>query len=411
MKQHLSPHRRAAALLLAAAALPLTPLAAQDVPTVNAPPPVTAPAPAPTPAPAQTPVMGPTAPVRGPTVEHVGSAPGQSAATTRAAPAPRAAVRTARAAPARQAAPVRAPAPAAAAPASAPAAAPAPAPAAPAVSAGASSQVVPVTTPAAAAPATEPAATVTNGVAPWQWALAIAAIAIIAVAAAMLIARRRRRAEEEYYDETYCEEPAYAEAAEPAPAVAAEPVLAAAAVAEEVKVAESDRADVDALAASSEPVPNRPWLEFLMRPVRAGTSEDEARVEFELTVGNTGSVPARDVRVSTWMVAGGEGTDMERSLIEPPADAALSELSIDPGDGARVDGTISVPTERLHGAVLPVVVADARYRLPDGSEGRTHASFAVGLPSGDGLAPFDTDHPSGIRDDVEARLHGEPERV
>jgi len=148
-----------------------------------------------------------------------------------------------------------------------------------------------------------------------------------------------------------------------------------------------------------------------MRPVRAGTSEDEARVEFELTVGNTGSVPARDVQVSTWMVAGGEGTDMERSLIEAPADASHSEMDIAPGDGARVDGAISLPRERLHGSVLPVIVADARYRLPDGSEGRTHASFAVGLPSGDGLAPFDADRPSGLRDDVEARLHGEPERV
>ena len=57
------------------------------------------------------------------------------------------------------------------------------------------------------------------------------------------------------------------------------------------------------------------------------------------------------------------------------------------------------------------MVADARYTLPDGSEGRTHASFAVGLPSGDGLEPFAVDLPSGLRDDVEARLHGEPERV
>jgi hypothetical protein len=111
------------------------------------------------------------------------------------------------------------------------------------------------------------------------------------------------------------------------------------------------------------------------------------------------------------MVAAGPGTDMERSLIEPPADAAQSEMTIEPGDGARVEGTMSLPSGGLHGQVLPVVVADARYRLPDGSEGRTHASFAVGLPSGDGIAPFDTDSPSGLRDDVEARLHGEPERV
>ena len=235
--------------------------------------------------------------------------------------------------------------------------------------------------------------------------LAAAAIAIIALGAILLIARRRRRAEEAFFDEVYYEEPA-----DVAPAAAPEPALVpVAAAAEELSVAQSDRADVDALAASSEPAPNRPWLEFLMRPVRAGTSEDETRVEFELTVGNTGSVPARDVQVSTWMVATGQGTDMERSLIEPPADATHSEMSIAPGDGARVDGAISLPTARLHGSVLPVVVADARYRLPDGSEGRTHASFAVGLPSGDGLAPFEAD--SGLRDDVEARLHGEPERV
>ena len=63
--------------------------------------------------------------------------------------------------------------------------------------------------------------------------------------------------------------------------------------------------------------------------------------------------------------------------------------------------------------MLPVVVADARYTLPDGSEGRTHAAFAVGLPEArpDDLAPFPVDRSSGLRENVEARLHGEPERV
>ena len=422
MKQKLTPHRRAAALLLTAAALPLTPLAAQEVPTVNAPPPVTtiappAPAPAEPPATAPTPMMAPQAAVRGPTVEHQAPSGAEPArAAPRAAPATRAPVRTARAAPPR-AAPLRQAAPA---PAPAPATAAAPAATASGVTAGATPQVAPASAPPAtstipAASARRPAQT---GIPTWQWLLAAAAIAIIAIAAAVAIVRRRRSADDAYYEEAYYEEPAYAAPAEPIvaaePIPVAEPIVAAApvaAAAEEVSVTESDRADVDALAASSEPAPNRPWLEFLMRPVRAGTSEDEARVEFELTVGNTGSLPARDVRVSTWMVAGGQGTDMERSLIEPPADAAQSEMDIAPGDGARVEGAISVPRGGLHGAVLPVVVADARYRLPDGSEGRTHASFAVGLSSGDGLAPFDADSPTGIRDDVEARLHGEPERV
>ena len=111
------------------------------------------------------------------------------------------------------------------------------------------------------------------------------------------------------------------------------------------------------------------------------------------------------------MVAGGQGTDMERALIEPPADASVSEVDIAAGDGARVDGRISLSKDGLTEPVLPVVVADARYTLPDGSEGRTHASFAVGVADGEALAPFPIDRSSGLSENVEARLHGEPERV
>jgi len=404
MKQQSTPHRRAAAFLFAAA-LPLAPLAAQDAPIVNAPPPaVTAPAPAPisvAPPPRPVTITPQPAPVAArpvPTVTRAAPAP---------APAPRPAARTARAAP-RAAAPVRqaAPAPIEAAPA--PVAAPA------AVGATAEPGIAsPVNGPAAApigavsgivAPESSPAAL-------WPWLLAGAALLIAGIA--FIAMRRRRRSEEAYYEEAVYEEPAYEAPVEaaPEPAFVAAAPIAAAAAADEIAFADSNPADVEALAATSEPVPGRPWLEFLMRPIRAGTSNDDTTVEFELTVGNTGSAPASDVRVSTWMVAAGEGTDMERSLIEAPASASHSEMSIAPGDGVRVDGAISLPREGLRGPVLPVVVADARYTLPDGSEGRTHASFAVGLPSGDGLEPFAVDLPGGMQDGVEARLHGEPERV
>ncbi|MEA3031717.1 MAG: hypothetical protein QOG13_3042 [Sphingomonadales bacterium] len=400
MKQHPTPHRRAAALLLAAAALPFTPftpLAAQDAPVINAPPPtITAPPPASAPlsvAPPPRPVTITPQPVRAPVAAR------PAPAVTRATPAPaRPAVRTARAAP-RAAAPVRQ-APAAAAPVAPPVAAipepiaaPPPAPA----------QVAPV-----AAPAAEPAR---NFSTLWPWLLAGAALLIAAIAFVAL--RRRRVAEEAYYEEPDYAAPVtddapVAVALEPGFAPAAAPMTA---MADEIAIADADHADVAALNADSEPAPGRPWLEFLMRPIRAGVDGDDATVEFELTVGNTGSTNAADVRVSTWMVAVGAGTDMERSLIEPPADAQHSELSIAAGDGARVDGAISLPKEGLRGSVLPVVVADARYTLPDGSEGRTHASFAVGLPSDDGLEPFAVDLPTGLQEGVEARLHGEPERV
>ena len=98
-------------------------------------------------------------------------------------------------------------------------------------------------------------------------------------------------------------------------------------------------------------------------------------------------------------------------LIEPPAEAQVSETDLAPGDGTRVEAALTLPKAQLSDSVLPVVVADARYTLPDGSEGRTSASFEVGLPDEDRLAPFPTDRASGLLETVEARLHGELERA
>ncbi|WP_206185241.1 hypothetical protein [Sphingosinicella sp. CPCC 101087] len=265
-------------------------------------------------------------------------------------------------------------------------------------------------------------------------------LAVIAFAAFMLL-RRRRRTDDLVYADSYGEEPAYDPAPAPAPDVSgsatfagAVPIAAPAPLAaaapfearpveqapdsaagpvERISLGEPDADDVAALAAGSEAPADRPWLEFLLRPVRAGTTSDDTVVEFELTVGNTGSVPASDVRISTWMFAAGSaaGTEMERMLIEPPADAQHQAVSIPAGDGARVEAALSLPKAGVDEPVLPVVVADARYTLPDGSEGRTSASFEVGLPAGEALEPFPTDRASGLLESVEARLRGELERA
>ena len=79
--------------------------------------------------------------------------------------------------------------------------------------------------------------------------------------------------------------------------------------------------------------------------------------------------------------------------------------------GRRLPGSLILPPERHPVKLHPVVVADARYRLPDGGEGRTSASFAVGVPDGEELAHFGIDNPSGLHEDVVARPLGEPERV
>jgi hypothetical protein len=375
MKQHPALLARAAALLLAAAALPMTPSIAQETappaeePAAEAPPPdatTSIPPPAQiTPAP-ETPVT-----------EAEAAAP-EPAAT---APARTTTRRTTRTTTTRAPAAVAAPAPVAVIPVPVqtlpPATTTTPLP--PPVAQTPPLEVLPETPPA-------PVATVQtedsrDSILPWLLAglLLIGALAFFA-----LRSRRRTAVYDEVRDEVF----------EPAP-VAAAPVAAAAPI---------------VTPAAAIPV-GRPELELEMRPVRAGVSGDDARVEFELTVGNRGPVAAEDVRISTWMLAAGS-SEAESALIVPRDHADTPPVTIGAGEARTMQASVALPTAEVDGdAVLPVVVADARYRLPDGSEGRTSASFAVGVPDGEELAHFGIDNPSGLHDDVVARPLGEPERV
>jgi hypothetical protein len=152
-------------------------------------------------------------------------------------------------------------------------------------------------------------------------------------------------------------------------------------------------------------------LDIGLEPIRAGVAGDEARVEFALTVDNQGSAAAHDVRISTWMFpAGIAESEMERLLIKGPNPAALQR--VEAGEAERVSSSVALPTAGIGtDSVLPVVVAEARYRMADGSEGRTAATFAVGVPLEGELAHFDVENPSGLHEGVEAWPMGEPERV
>lgn len=431
MKNSRTPNRRAFVALLPATLLLAVPGLAQDIPTTTTPPP-----------PVQTvappPVVSTVPPAAAATTPPV--TPGVTAVDETPAPAaPARAARSARATPpARHAA--RAPAPAAAAPApvvASPAPAPAPIPA----------EVTPVpaapapVTAAAAAPAIAPPATETTNIGDrqaliWPWLLG----ALVVIGAIALLMRRRRTVAEKYYEEpeepyvaaTRVEaEPIRAPIAAGAPAFAPSempqflrPVPLAAAsdaspplASEDAALAEPEADEVAGLTAGDAPIADRPWLEFALRPVRAGTSADEALVEIELTVGNSGSVKAKDVRISTFMFAAEPGSDaeMDRLLIERGSDGA-PPVTIEPGEGTRLDATLALSRAELiettNGSILPVVVADARYTLADGTEGRTSASFTIGV-SEEGqpaMSPISLTE-RAMHDEVEARLHGVPEHA
>jgi len=407
-------HRIAIVALSASLVLPIAPVfgqEAQPVPVVAPPSPVVV-----APPPPVTVTPRPPAAVTPPPAAR--PAPPPVARATPATPAARetrSATRTAR------------PAPRARVPAPAPAAAPTTAPVAEAPP--------PIETAPLAAPPpalTEAPASAIGTATPrgsnLPWLLAGLAVLIGLAAFALL---RRRQSPDAVYEDHYEEQPAFAEApvatAEPAyqpPIVAPlpsfrrdEPVVAAQAAdievesdVEEVNEVETNTADIAALGADTTTHGDRPWLEMLMRPIRAGANGEDTVVEFSLTVGNTGGIPAEDVRISAWMLPS-EGSEMESLLIEPPAGATLSETRIEAGDGATVEATVTLPREAFDRAMLPVVVTDARYRLPNGGEGRTSASFAIGLPIGDELVPFPANAASGLNEGVEARVHGQVEHV
>ena len=437
MKTPFPPHRRAFAALVPTLALLAVPAVAQDQQTTPvAPPPVVSTAPAPAPV---APVQVAPAPVQAAPVQTVQTAPVEAPPPPDAAPE-RTTTRAARAPATTHSATRRTTttrttnAPVAATPVVTPAPAPAPVAATP--------ETAPVVTPAPAPAAqtstttqttTVPASTGFNWASPW---LALLGVGIIALIGFLFAARRRRADVYETYDEPVAyEEPIR----EPAP-IAPEPVVAAApivrpdaqflrreaprpivapVVAEEQVaapvagtgelVAPSD-SDVEALTAGNPPVADRPWLEMAMRPVRAGTNVDEALVEIELTVGNAGSVAADDVRISTFMFASAPADDeMERLLLEH--DGEVPVIRIKPGEGTTLEATLALPRADLSGSVSPVIVADARYPLPGGGEGRTAASFRISVSDdGEAMTPIPIGRPH-MFDEVSAELYGVPEHT
>jgi hypothetical protein len=416
------PTRSPRAALLIGAALLATPAFAQDTQTVAPPPvvstvPQAAPAPAPAPAPATT--FAPSAPV----VQAVPDVPTpQTPPHATARPATRTTTTSTRqttrtTAPAAAAPAVAVPAAQPAAPAAQPVEQPAPVAATP-----------PETTPAAPVQADTTTTTTTKEATPrqnalWPWLLG-GALIVAGIIAALLF--RRRTEYDEVYEEAY--EPAYAEPAavtdpifapkhepEVAPVIApmvtqeelAEPVT----IAEDAEIVKADSDDVADLTAAA-PHSKRPWLEFGMRPVRAGTSSDEAMVDIELTVANSGDMPANNVRISAFLLKEGEAGDMERLLTEH--ETSVPPVTIGAGEGTRVDATLALRKDEVqaNGANFsPVVVADARYTMADGTEGRTSATFRVGLwNDGEGIEPIGIGRPQ-MHDNVAAELEGVPEHA
>lgn len=376
--------RVALALLLAGSAIPVAAQETQPVtPPTLTPPPAAAPAPAPAPE-AAAPAPAPSASPRiefAPRSEVVQTAPPPPPPPESVAPAPAArpaARQVSRAAPAPRAERPAPEAPAVATLAAMPAVSPAPVASASPLAEPVDAAPI-VTEEPAAAPDTQTTATTTTRTSSdtLMWAPLIVGALILIGLIGYLLARRRRSDEALVY-----EEPAYVPV-EAAPA---------AGFVEQPAVAALDES-------------GRPWIDVGLRPIRAGATDDAAQVELELTVSNSGDRPARDVRVSTWMLADARGSDNEQALIDARTHANTTAFDLPAGADRSVDTTLDLPRAAVNGSFRPLVVAEATYPLPDGSEGRIAATFEIGR--GDEIRPIATD---GMHDDLGARLHEVVER-
>lgn len=440
------------ALLFAAAALPATALAQETV----APPTVLVPS-QPAPAPAPQPVTPP--PVQAPVAQTPPSgesrntvAPGALEQVEREARERAAAAR----AEARAARPTRAvETPQRAVPEAPVATAPEAAPAAPVPAEPVTQTAPPVADPVVAEVAPEPVAPATEGGGTtWLILAALGGVAAL-IAGAMLL--RRRREDEPYLEEELAvaapvepvrtpvaergkpdplierldvnpvaaapafiaprREPELAERA--APVAKAKPDEAKPAL-ENAELVDADPADIAAMVGGAKPAGGRPQLELAMRPIRAGMSRRGATVGFELTVANAGGAPADNVRIGAFMLGehAAQQSEIERMLINPPADSSVDAQTIAPGDGTTLEAMVTMPRDAVDAIAgddagfTPVLVADARYRLPDGREGRTAAAFRIGRSNGGmHLEPIAIQDDPSMYADIEAELVGVPAKV
>ena len=406
MKHQINAHPRAIAMLLAAAALPITPSFAQETTA----PPAAAPAPvAPTPAiePAAPPVAA-VPPVFAPTAPVVQAIP------VRPAPLPEPVVEAAPAATPRAAASRPTPrrqTPVTVAPSAAPAPAVTPLPATTEADAAQAPAPSAVATPPAATP--EPSAqpvatedTQTDDSIPWTL---IGGLALAAIALGFLFARRRgtRGVEETTYVAPYSDSETQQTIApvrsEPSAPVA--PVL----VPTLTRMSQTPAAMVEPQPIAPQPVSpvtsigERPWIGLSLAPICAGVTDDGTMVQYELIVENTGEVPAQDVRVTSFMIDGANSKPMEQALINPLGEAQSQTVDIVAGGSVPITTTIHVNRSDLSGdAFMPKIVAEARYPLPGGGEGHFAARFVMGIADGDAIKPVGLRSGDGMHDDVGA---------
>ncbi len=157
----------------------------------------------------------------------------------------------------------------------------------------------------------------------------------------------------------------------------------------------------------------RPWLEIEFSPEAAIVDDEKGAIQFEVTIFNSGSAPARDVHVEGALFNASPDQDQVLGqFFAQPNGQAGDRISIPPLQRMSFRSLVTLPRDQLRlfqveGRTLfvPLVGFNAVYAWSSG-QGQTSTSFIVGRNSnGEKMAPFRIDQGAKTFRGLGAREH------
>lgn len=159
----------------------------------------------------------------------------------------------------------------------------------------------------------------------------------------------------------------------------------------------------------------RAQIEVTFRPRRAGTNLTSAAVDCELVVRNTGSAPARDVRLSVALITAGNAHDAELHALFDNGGVrpVVAPFDLAPGADKTVKAMAMLPKEAINVVsvkgrpmFVPMVAINVLYEWNGGS-GQTASSHVVGIAGsgGERMRPFWLDQAQRMHDGVSEHAH------
>lgn len=157
----------------------------------------------------------------------------------------------------------------------------------------------------------------------------------------------------------------------------------------------------------------RPWLEIEFSPAAAIVDAEKGAIQFEVTVFNSGSAPARDVLVEAALFNAGSEHDpvINEFFARPPAQRGDS-VTVPPLQRMSFRSVVTLARDQLRifevegrSLFVPLVGFNAHYRW-SGGDGQTSATFIVGRNTqGEKMAPFRVDQGAKTFRGLAAREH------